>query len=453
MYSLVSLKLILVLFSFHSLCFAEVEFKTSKVHGVVKFAELLGADHPEYWNLIDEKNRKLVRKKVRRFNKLKTKNLMSGSTWQLMLWQSMLAISLDDLDEKMTGLTKIHVQAEVISLLKTLMVFYDPFWRANRNHLNGFINKGLPILSKNESSKSLIKAIRTFYGTTWPKERAFPIGLYLVPERTRVTGASSFDTFEEAAVKVNDELYGRLGVIVHEMCHSYYANQDKKLSQQMKAFYENYKSPFAKHAYSYMNEALATVLGNGIFYEKLTGKRDKDWYNDEIIDGFAKALLPMTLKYIKNNKTMDQAYFAESINIFAKTFPDMNKKIKFLANKPLFSTQGKLDFDKVNNLFFNTLNLQSHRISAPFVHKYTREYYDNSNNSLVLVINNWNQNKSKKVHDMYPELGEKISLIMKSKQGWGYFFNSGKFHLIIRYEDEENFKSILANIKKRKSID
>lgn len=453
--------IVLFLFIFSLSCFAKVEFKASKVHGLVKFIELLGEDHPEYWKLIDKKQKDYIRERVSMFNDIKTRHLMGGfstgaqnykgktggNVWNVITWQSILSNNVQDFNERLTGLMTIHTQEKLISLISEFEVYYEPFWLKNKKYIQDFIKKADPILNKSTNTSSIINSIRKFYGTTWPENKPFPVGLYLVPSDTKVTGATSFDTFEEAAIKPGEDLFNRVGVIVHEMCHSYYANQDMKLFKEMKKYYDSSKSPFSHHTYHYMNESLATVLGNGIFYEKMSGKIDGNWYNDRIIDGFAHALQPITLKYLNSNSTMDQEYFSSSIQLFKKTFPNMNKRLKYLLNKPLFSVSGEVNLNSVKQPLFKKLKIQGYRTSAPFIHKYTREYYDGDKIPLILIIDESGIKNIGKIKKVYPEIASQIETIINKKKGWGYFFYMERFHLIVKFHNQKQYLSVLEKIK------
>jgi hypothetical protein len=446
---------------------SKVEFKVSPVHGLVKFAELLAEENVAYWGLIGNKEKPKVREKVNQFIKLKNRSLSSGfstgsqkvngesggNVWHVFIWQSILSKDLKDFTERLTGLMTVHTQEQMMSILNDLKPHYDLFWNKNKGHLYKFIKKANPVINRSDRVTSVIDSIRVFYGTTWPKNKPFPIGLYLLPKTAKVSGATSFDTFEEASIKPEEELYGRLGVIIHEMCHSYYANQKDRLYKEMKNYYKGSKSSFAHHAYNYMNESLATVLGNGIAYEAMSKKVDKTtWYNDEIIDGFAHALYPLTATYIKNNKTMDADYFKSSINDFEKQFPNMNKRLKYLLNKPLFSITGSVDQSKVQMSLFNKMKIQGFRTSSPFVHPYTREYFDLSKSPLILIVDDWNQKTREGIGKMYPELYTKVATVLGSKKGWGYFFESGRFNLVIKYVDQKQYLSIIDDIYKTKEV-
>lgn len=458
--------IIVFLFLINLDCLAKVELRASKVHGLVKFVELLVEDHPTFWKLIDSKQHKSVREKVIQFNELKNTYLMgsfptgaqnykgetSVSIWSVIIWQSILSRNIKDFREKTTGLMRVHVQDKFIKIINELSVFYEPFWLKNKKYLTTFIQKAIPVLNKSDATSSLIKSIRIFYGSTWPEHKAFPIGLYLVPKNTKVMGASSFDTFEEAAIKPQEELYGRLGVIVHEMCHTYYANQQMELFKQMNEFYKSSKSPFSNHAYNYMNESLATVLGNGIFYEKMSKKVDHNWYNDKIIDGFAHSLHSLTLEYIKNNRTMDNNYFSRSIKLFEKSFPDMNKQLIYLVNKPLFSISSPDEIKNLYQTFLNVMKVQPNQISAPFIHEYTRKAYEVSSSPLVLIVSKWESESLRKVGKVYPEIISKISKIMSSKKEWSYFFHKERFHLIVKYINNKQYLAVLNKIKDKGKI-
>jgi len=174
------------------------------------------------------------------------------------------------------------------------------------------------------------------YGTPWPSDIPFTTALCPIPLESGVTSAvPKMNTLICSYLSENDEDYkATLGVAVHEMCHSIYDEQPASLQKQIDDWFMLSKSPFATHAYTYFNEGLATAIGNGWAYENLNGKLDTaDWYADETINGFAKAIHPLINAYLRERQTIDRPFVDAAIEAFAKTFPDADRDLNVLFNR------------------------------------------------------------------------------------------------------------------------
>lgn len=133
-----------------------------------------------------------------------------------------------------------------------------------------------------------------------------------------------------------DTLNVDLGTVIHETAHAIYDRQAEKLQHNIEAFFLHYPSPYAPLAYRYLNEALATVLGNGLFMERLTGCKDMN-YGKSYIQGLAEAIYNDVAHYMAKQKTMDEDFLKKVVRHFAKKFPTSKNNLKELFLEPFSS--------------------------------------------------------------------------------------------------------------------
>ncbi|MEQ8223469.1 MAG: hypothetical protein ABRQ37_14255 [Candidatus Eremiobacterota bacterium] len=110
-------------------------------------------------------------------------------------------------------------------------------------------------------------------------------------------------------------------VCVHETVH-YYQNLSS-LNETLKEEMKRYDEIFGKTGSLYLDEAIATIIQT--YSASLSGHEpdyDKEWYNDKIIDGYAKEFYGDVTDYIKNNKVLDKNLVIKGVEIFKKKFPD-----------------------------------------------------------------------------------------------------------------------------------
>lgn len=127
-----------------------------------------------------------------------------------------------------------------------------------------------------------LKQMYTFYGTapsSWQK-------IIVHPCRVSVGTTYLFYNRVFLAIESMNNLRSDLGTVIHETAHAIYERQERTLQYAMEKFFLHYPSPYAPLAYRYLNEALATALGNGMFMKRLTGHTGIT-YNNLYIQGFA----------------------------------------------------------------------------------------------------------------------------------------------------------------------
>ena len=439
--------------------YAKIEYKISKVHGQIKFLDLLLEGKKEYWELINKQEKKKVKNIIKSYSDLKLTSLNKqipthGSFHQsihsLFLWHAMNASNHKQFNNRITGLLPLDQKTQFLDLITKVSVYFDPFWEKNKHHLTHFQKRSNQEFKTNSKVRALNDSIKAFYHSQWPSNLNFNVGLYLLPKKTRFSSAQSLDQFEESSIIIGEDFESRLGIIIHEMCHSHFTNMKRKKFIEMKNYFFSKDSLVAKTAYHYLNEAMATAIGNGYTYNILTGKHDQKWYNDPYIDGFAKKLYPLIKTYLKKNKSLDKTFYERSIQIFSKKFPNLDKKFEILLNSPLISTVGYIDQQEVKNAIQRHFHFSRTSYSSPFTHPYTLEDYKKDQSPLILLIKDWKYERMKKIQKSYPKIFDKIE--KATNKDWFYFFQNKKFHLIIKYIDFKSLNETLKKIKEQAYI-
>lgn len=257
----------------------------------------------------------------------------SRSILDLMWIQSAGSATLEEFSERTVGLLSAAQHGALLRVLAKAQPYYRRLvWhpqQANIQRTERFLD------TYETRVGQLFYQVAEFYGTPWPADVDFTTALVPLPISSGVaTAVPKANTLVCSYLAENDEDYrATLGVAVHEMCHSIYDEQPAALQQELDDWFMLSQSPHATHAYSYFNEALATAIGNGWGYEQLNGRLDDaDWYADEFIDGFARAIFPLVKVYLEERARIDRAFVDAAIEAFAKTFPDANRDFAVLVS-------------------------------------------------------------------------------------------------------------------------
>lgn len=177
-----------------------------------------------------------------------------------------------------------------------------------------------------------LATIALLYQSQWPPQEAFVVALTPIPrepgEHFEAFGHSD-GYFEVVEAPQGAPVLGSSGVILHELCHSLWSNRSPETV-------EAFRRLFPEAVYDQLNEGLATALGNGWFGQ---ARPDEAWYNDPIIDGYAKALLPLLQPYLEARQPLDAPFAARAAAAFAATFPEADhdpsvvlRKVLLIAN-------------------------------------------------------------------------------------------------------------------------
>lgn len=314
---------------------------------------------------------------------------------------------LHDFSERITGYLPHEKHHELIDILRNITPFYDDLvWNKKQDHIKR-IEKQLSGYT-NEIGK-LYRAISNFYNANWHPSAPFKISLYPIPLAQGHTTAIPKGNALICGFLTDDEkdYEGRMGVIMHEMCHILYATQSSIFQQEVDGWFEASNSPYAKLAYTYINEGLATALGNGWAYEQIHGVLDTlPWYDDDYIDGYAHALFPMTKKYIEQGKSMDKTFVDDAIDLFGETFPKTNTSTSLLMNAVrIFSnTEAEDGIQLVSGLPRKYFNIQSMWLSTPISAPQSIDGLKEKRITKLLVIESNHTESIKKLNEIFPDL-------------------------------------------------
>ncbi len=257
--------------------------------------------------------------------------------------QSARARDLTDLEGRTAGLLPAAEHRRLFELLAALAPAYDALvWRPSRAKLERQRVTMERVLTRSRLGELFERAAR-FYQSSWPARLPVTVALLPIPGASGHThavveaDASALEVLLDA-----DEAPQRLAIVFHELCHSLFDAQPAAEQQRLERRFRQDPSPFAPLAYGLLNEALATALGNGLAYRRLTGKEDASpWYSDAQIDGFAHALSPRVRAYLEEGRALDAELVAFAIDAYRRRFPDAPYRYENLLKEVVVATDGE----------------------------------------------------------------------------------------------------------------
>ena len=374
----------------------------------------------------------------------------TNSTFDLLIMNAVSSRDLEEFKLKCLGIIPLETNQKLYKVLKKAEEKYDNLvWIQNKNK----IEKQLSELSKFEKiNADIFNKIRSFYDSSWTVDIPFQVAIYPIP------GVNGFST---ATPHVNSLCVGvftdeidyvsRNGVVLHEMCHILYREQ--KISKQfdIEEYFNDKKTLYSRFAYSYLDEALATAIGNGWAYKIINNKLDEgEWYADTTINAFAKVLYPMVEEYMQKGKSIDRSFIDEAIRLFAHNFPKAIQDYSILLNKATVYADDMTESELVNKLgdYFQVYSLN---LSSPVIHKFSIEFMENSKDTQLFIIHK-NQNQTlSEIKKYFPQI-ESYKFNNKP-MNLSFFDSKGRAVIAIVVNNKEEIKPELLKMKKQGFFD
>ena len=323
-----------------------VTVEVSRTHCLVRFVETLAGGSNTYRGTrrAFEKSRfntPIARRWLRRYQTLDreppfdrdgypTGRLGSvGTITPTYLAASADAHDLADLQRRTVGLLPNEVLGSLDSVYRYFAPAFDTLaWQPYAAELARLRPAYAEFLTKSQLMPKFGQ-LRTFYGSVWPDE--LPYRVQLAPQLDASQDANSRIFTNHASVSGNLVLLDcrpssrtfvdGTAVVFHEMSHSLSEQQRRGLQQQLERWYLHHPAPNGRYAYNLMEEALATVAGEWIYAQQTGQPETGEWYHDDYINRYAKALYPLMTDYVARGQTIDSLFVGRAIGLFNQTFP------------------------------------------------------------------------------------------------------------------------------------
>ncbi|TSJ48024.1 hypothetical protein [Fluviicola chungangensis] len=374
------------------------------------------------------------------------------STYDLIDIALVNSSTIAEFRDRIIGILPNSELEKLITIMQSAETYYDRIiWKDNEAKLNA---QRIALEKYAAQCSESFTKINRFYNSCWIKEMPFVVALYPIP------GASGNSTATPHANSLcigvlTDETdhVGRIGVVLHEMCHVLYDEQPSDFEHKLEGYFAENKSPYSQFAYNFFDEGLATVLGNGWAYKYLSGELDPNpWYDNEYINGFGKALYPMIEEYIAGNKQIDQDFVNKAIDLFGKTFPNSITDYGILLNRVAIYNDADSGpaIDEVMNGVGKYFQLTNSHFSSPILDPIALEQLKTGDQTQLIIVDRNHQATLKELKKLFPELS-KVKMIPNTIYA---FFDRKKRPVIMLYAtDKTNLDSLLKEMKTRKYLD
>lgn len=309
-------------------------------------------------------------------------------------------------------------------------------------------------IAKETKFSSRLMQAKKFYSSDYPLELDFKVGLIPIPDSKLKKNHTSAQNLKDIQVVPYLEAKGvkqAFDVIFHEFCHALYEAQSRQVKQEIEDFYLNSNHPHASFTYTYLNEILATALGNGWYGQILNPKnKEASWYAVNYIDQMAKAIYPTVLRYLQDSKSIDRAFLLKSIEVAEKTFPKAPFEVdaNFLSLRVL-SLDSRFDRKTFSDFLQSSFRVQSMSWSIPASIDDIYEI-DKPGTQSIIILGRNKKSSLKKLKNVLPE--EHLKKIEESDSFLAVFRNKGKYIFWIESKKATAASKALQKLKNLKHL-
>ena len=340
----------------------------------------------------------------------------------------------------------------LIAILEQAEIYYDRIiWKDYEVKLT---NQRIALEKYTSQCSEAFTKINRFYNSCWITEIPFQVALYPVPGASGGSSATPHANSLCIGVLTDETDHaGRIGVVLHEMCHVLYDEQPAAFEHQIDKWFEENQSPYKSFAYNFLDEGLATALGNGWASKFLSGVADPNpWYDNEYINGFGKALYPLVTEYIGANRQMDQEFINKAIDLFAATFPNSITDYGILLNRVSIYNDANdgPSIDEVMNGVGNYFRLTNSHFSSPILDPTAQEHLKTGDQTQFIIIDRNQEITIKAVKKLFPELSK---VKMTTNKIYAFFDEKKRPVIILTASDKSNLDLLLKEMKTKKYFD
>ena len=239
-----------------------------------------------------------------------------------------------------------------------------------------------------------------------------------------------------------------LGVIFHELCHILYQNQAADIQQHQERLFLSHPSPYKILAYQILDEALATALGQGWYYQQLNGALDLDiWYAVEQIDKVSKTIYMLVEEYVDASKTLDTVFVNRYLQLYENEFAESLFEVQSnISNVNLLIDESFANPNVLFPYFFQHFNMRSIQHFNPIDEQHFYDWQNKLGTKMIILDKKANSNYFIKNKLEWLPLNNKIKDTLYTN------IVNGEQYYILMVSDFESIGKIFELLSKRKKI-
>lgn len=232
------------------------------------------------------------------------------------------ANTLEQLAEALPPSLGAQDRATLMTTIETLLPRYIEMMAGEQEAVNASARQ-LAAYLRDKQVSEVFSSMEKLYDVKWPHEKPILVGLSPVPASgsftASVDGATVFGDFPLGF----QDFDAYTSVVLHEIGHALLEGQSTSTKNDWNAGFTHASQRTRLFAEAWFNEGLATAVGNGWSWKKLTGEVDPNqWYNNEVINRYSRAIAPRVFELLDKNQSISQGDLRWMSGAFDREFPD-----------------------------------------------------------------------------------------------------------------------------------
>lgn len=374
------------------------------------------------------------------------------STWDLICVAAISSKTNQEFFNRIIGILPNEDYRKLKHVMTDAEPFYDVFMYYRQEE--AIHTKASQLRAYVHPVNALFDTFKHFYGSSWDKSVPFNLTIYpIFGARGETTATPHANSLEMGFLLEHRDTYNMLAVGMHEMCHVLFEEQPLALQRDLDSSFTARKDPYAAFAYRYIDEALATALGNGYAYQFLSTKVDTGaWYADDYIDHYAKALYPLVQEYLNAHKQIDRNFIEKAIAAFKQTFPDALYDLDALMmqSDAYFEDDHESVIDPMINTLHTSFRIYMSNTAIPIDDAASIENIRSSEHTQVLIVHKNQAKNLKLLNTIFPELKK---LPAKENMLISFLDKNSRPVIIILAQNARKAQEGMLLLKKKGKID
>ena len=260
--------------------------------------------------------------------------------------------SIDEFKVSAIGIIPNEIFFKLVSILAEFTpVYREVIYQPNKEKFEQQLGNLKNLIAATDMTSYFNVGIK-FYNSSWDNSVPFNFVFYPLPG-SRGYRATAFANNAESPLPTSLTDYNLLlSLMFHEMFHILYDDETLALQKEIRQWRSSNASRSSGYAFTLLNESLATALGNGYVYGKLSGKLiEGNWYGLKYISEMAKKIYPMVKEYAEKQQSIDRAFIDNFIKIFDDNFSEWLLDPEFIMAGRYVLSDNVEDFKMIDQQF------------------------------------------------------------------------------------------------------
>ncbi|MBI4751662.1 MAG: hypothetical protein HY774_24535 [Acidobacteria bacterium] len=244
---------------------------------------------------------------------------------------SLIATNVDDYQSAL-AVTVLPADAyQLTAILRSFQLRFHPWWETEGKRISEPFVKQFTDLMAQKNLTEFSNQVARFYESQIAPGYAINIFLMARPKsKNQHTSGEVFDNFSTVEVLEGERPEQRIDVVLHEVFHHFFSLSPVEKRIALVNAFARHPDPDSLAVYHILDEVLATALGNGLVFQKVSTSQyfekfiaiDQSFYNDPFIDKTAKAMMPAIRKRIESGQSLFDGFVDEYVSTARQALGD-----------------------------------------------------------------------------------------------------------------------------------